>query len=141
MSLEEVRAAIDAARQLDPAAALALRLASVAGLRRAEVAALQWNDIDGNQLTVDSSASIVRGDGEPVVEDAPTKTANARVIRLDAQTLAEVAHLRNEREQISPYMFSITAGPASPDRIGWWWKRARDLSGIDGRWRLHDLRH
>ena len=30
---------------------------------------------------------------------------------------------------------------AAPDRIGWWWTRARKLSGIDRRWRLHDLRH
>jgi integrase len=33
-------------------------------------------------------------------------------------------------------------GPATqPDAIGWWWSRARKLSGIDARWRLHDLRH
>jgi integrase len=29
----------------------------------------------------------------------------------------------------------------APDRIGWWWARARKLSGIDKKWRLHDLRH
>ena len=28
-----------------------------------------------------------------------------------------------------------------PDRIGYWWHRARTLSAIDSRWRLHDLRH
>ena len=29
----------------------------------------------------------------------------------------------------------------SPDRISWWWKRARQMSGINSKWRLHDLRH
>jgi integrase len=28
-----------------------------------------------------------------------------------------------------------------PERIGWWWVRARELSQLDRRWRLHDLRH
>ena len=141
MSADEVRAAIDAARLIDPAAALALRIASVAGLRRAELAALRWDDVASSALTVDSSACIIRGDDEPLVEDAPTKTANARVVRLDERTLTEIEQLRKERRQISPYMFSMNEGPANPDRIGWWWKRARDLSGIDSHWRLHDLRH
>jgi integrase len=38
-------------------------------------------------------------------------------------------------------MFSIDEGPPNPDRIGWWWQRARELSGIQAEWRLHDLRH
>ena len=29
----------------------------------------------------------------------------------------------------------------NPERIGAWWRRARDRAGVDGRWRLHDLRH
>ena len=64
MTAEDVRAAIAAAHGLDPAAGVALRLAAVAGLRRAELAALRWDDLAGNELTVDSSATIVRGDGE-----------------------------------------------------------------------------
>jgi integrase len=41
MTLEDVRAVIRVARDFDPAAGLALRLAAVAGLRRAELAALR----------------------------------------------------------------------------------------------------
>jgi hypothetical protein len=41
MSIDAVRAAIAAAREIDPAPGLALRLAAVAGLRRAELAALR----------------------------------------------------------------------------------------------------
>jgi integrase len=141
MRAEEVRAAIEALRQVDPLAGLALRLAAVAGLRRAELAALRWDDVDGHRLRVDSSAGVIRGGGEPVVQDIPTKTATARVVPLDERTLEEIARLRAVWEQVSPYLFSDTTGPANPARIGWWWKRARDLSGIDARWRLHDLRH
>ena len=34
----------------------------------------QWTDLAGNQLTVDSSATIVRRDGESSVDDVATKT-------------------------------------------------------------------
>ncbi len=141
MTSDELRAAITAAREIDPAAGLALRLAAVAGLRRAELAALQWSDLEGNQLTIDSSACVVRRDGASSVEDVPTKTGDRRVLTLDPSTVAEIAALRADREQVSSYLFSDTTGPANPDRLGWWWTRAREQSGIARKWRLHDLRH
>jgi integrase/predicted nucleotidyltransferase len=141
MTPDDVRAAIAAAREIDPAAGVALRLAAVAGLRRAELAALRWTDLEGSQLTIDSSACVVRRDGESSVEDVPTKTGDRRVLTLDPATVEEIAALRTDREQVSPYFFSDTTGPANPDRIGWWWTRAREQSGIARKWRLHDLRH
>jgi integrase len=141
MTPDEVRAAITAAREIDPAAGVALRLAAVAGLRRAELAALQWTDLQGNELTIDSSACVVRRDGESSVEDVPTKTGDRRMLTLDPATFEELAALRADREQLSPYLFSDTTGPANPDRVGWWWTRAREQSGIARKWRLHDLRH
>jgi predicted nucleotidyltransferase len=113
----------------------------VAGLRRAELAALQWTDLVGNQLTVDSSATIVRRDGESWVDDVATKTGNHRTLTLDPATVEALTELRAVREQVSPYLVSDTTGPANPDRIGWWWARAREQSTIDRKWRLHDLRH
>jgi integrase len=94
MTPDEVRAAIASAREIDPAAGVALRLAAVAGLRRAELAALQWSDLAGSQLTVDSSACVVRRDGESSVEDVPTKTGDRRVLTLDPVTVDEIAALR-----------------------------------------------
>lgn len=141
MTADDVRAAIAAATDIDPAAGVALRLAAVAGLRRAELAALQWTDLVDNQLTVDSSATIVRREGESWVDDVATKTGNRRTLTLDPTTVDAIAALRLEREEIAPYLFSDTIGPANPDRVGWWWNRARERSGIDPKWRLHDLRH
>ena len=46
-----------------------------------------------------------------------------------------------ERKGLGPWMFSLGDGPPTPDRIGSWWRRARQLAGIDAAWRLHDLRH
>jgi integrase len=143
MTLDEVRAVIKTARELDPAAGLALRLAAVAGLRRAELAALRWNDLNGSCLTIDKSVEVVRTEerGKPELRVALTKTATRRQVGLDKETVAEIAALRQVREAISPFMFSVTSGPPNPDRIGWWWTRTRRLAGIDIKWRLHDLRH
>src|SRR3954451_2009645 len=59
MSAEEVIAVIKAGTEHDPMAGLALRVAAVAGARRAEIAALQWTDLDGSVLAVDSAVTVL----------------------------------------------------------------------------------
>jgi len=71
------------------------------------------------------------GDGDP---DERARSAHAET----ADLLAEA---RVGREELAPWLFSDTDGPPNPDRVSWWWKRARKESGIDESWRLHDLRH
>ena len=143
MSLDDVRAVIDAAASFDPAAALAFRIAAMTGARRAELAALRWDDVDEDgMLTIDSAIEVIRHPGEPrELRDAPTKTGNARTITLDPDTLNAISELRREREPYGPWMFGVGPDLVPPDHIGWWWTRARKESGIDKKWRLHDLRH
>jgi integrase len=142
MSVDEVRAVMAAAATIDPAAALALRLAAVAGARRAELAALQWTDQRDGMLTIDSAIEITsRGGRRPEFRDAATKTSNERTVALDTDTLNAIDALRRERGPYGPWMFGLGPELVSRDRIGWWWTRARQLSGIDPKWRLHDLRH
>jgi len=59
MSADDVRKVIAAAGEIDPAAGLALRLAAIAGARRAELAALRWVDVSDGMLLVDSAIEIV----------------------------------------------------------------------------------
>ena len=142
MSLDDVRAVMTAAATIDPAAVLALRIAAVTGARRAELAALQWTEVVDGQLTIDSAIEFVkRGDGSPEMRDAATKTANTRTLTLDPDTLALIETVRVQRQPYGPWMFGLGPELVSPDRIGWWWSRSRKLSGIDAKWRLHDLRH
>ena len=88
MTIEDVWTVIRLARELDPAPGLAARLAAVGGLRRSELAALRWDDLDGDRLNVDKSVEVERTDhrGHPEVRLALTKTANRRVVGLDAET-------------------------------------------------------
>ena len=118
-----------------------LRLAAVTGARRAELAALQWTDVADGMLMVDSAVETDRRSGRAVLSDAPTKTANQRRLTLDWATLAVVAAQQAELEPSGPWMFKVGDEPPNPDRIGYWWRLAREKAGPDARWRLHDLRH
>ncbi|MCU0270906.1 MAG: site-specific integrase [Acidimicrobiales bacterium] len=145
MSTDEVQRVLAAAERVHDMAPIALRLAAITGARRAELAALRWVDLDGDVLTIDSALSAVpeEVDGTVVTvkRDDPTKSADRRTVALDGDTAALLAVQRAKREPLTVWMFSDTEAVPHPDRIGYWWRRARTLSGIDEGWRLHDLRH
>lgn len=144
MATEDVRAVIEAAAEVHPMAPMALRLAAASGARRSELAGLRWDRIDDDRITIDRVIGVVRERGErgrPTLVEQPTKTANQRTVAIDAATAATLVELRAERESYAPWLFSDTDGPPHPDRIGWWWRRSRELADIDAKWRLHDLRH
>ena len=146
LEADEVRRVLAAAAAFDAAAGVALRLAAVTGARRSELAALRWDDLDGDRLTIDSSVAIIRHGTRqdpqpPTLSDDPTKTANRRVVTLDPNTLASIAALRAEREAFGPWILRVGERPVNPERITAWWRRARQAAGLEERWRLHDLRH
>ncbi len=142
MSVEEVGAALATAATVHSSVHLALRLAAVAGARRAELAALRWDSVVDGRVVIDHNITIDRtkltDDPERLVY-APTKTGDRRAVSLDATTLELIEKLRAESE--SPWMFGEDEQPPSPDKLGWWWKRVRKDAGLDPKWRLHDLRH
>lgn len=145
MSTDEVQRVLVAAEEVHEMAPLALRLAAITGARRSELAALQWSDLEGSVLTIDSALTVVREsvDGEivTVMRDDATKTADRRRVALDPDTVALLDPQRTKREPLTVWLFSDTEDPPHPDRIGYWWRRSRSLADIDVRWRLHDLRH
>lgn len=146
MSTDEVRRVLAAAAALDLAAEVALRLAAVTGARRAELAALRWEDFHDDLVSIDSAIATIRlgrrGEAQtPDLVDSPTKTANARSLTLDSSTLELIERLRAERAAYGPWLLAIGDRPINPDRIGAWWRLARKRAGIDLSWRLHDLRH
>ena len=59
------------ALEVEPAAPIALRLAAITGARRSELAALRWEDLDGDRLSIDSSVAIIRY-GTPEAPSTPT---------------------------------------------------------------------
>jgi len=132
--------------EVEPAAAVALRLAAVTGARRSELAALRWDDLEGDRLAIDSSMAIIRHGKQgspqsPTLRDDPTKTANRRTVTLDQTTVGQLEDLKDLQGSYGPWILSVGERPVNPERIAAWWRRARDRAGVDKRWRLHDLRH
>jgi len=103
------------------------------------VGALRWEDLSAGRLVIDSSIVILRsGDGlrRPTLRDDPTKTANRRVVTLDAVSINQLELLMAEYGTDVPWILSSGPGPVSPERVTAWWRRARDRAGVDTRWRF-----
>ena len=145
MSAEDIHAVLAGAVIVNEMAPVAFRLAAITGARRAELAALRRTDLDEAVLTIDSAITdVLEGEGddrETVVRDDPTKTGDRRRVALDPDTVEVLEPLRAQREPYAPWLFSDDDEAPRPDRIGYWWRRSRELAGIDKEWRLHDLRH
>jgi integrase len=64
------------------------------GLRREEIAALQWPDIDNDTISVRRARVTVRGD---VIEKGPKTKASRRTVDLDTDTMAVLRSWRRRQ--------------------------------------------
>lgn len=146
-----IAAAIAQLAELDPDYACLIHLQAVAGLRRAELAGLQWRDLDDGQLHV--RRTVVLDEAGRAVVQADTKSHRARRIPLDGGTLAlledhakrwqDRADLLEVTIRADHYLFPRLENPAvhmTPGQITQRWGRWRRRLGLDGV-RLHDFRH
>lgn len=115
-----------------------VRVAAYAGLRRGELVALRWRDVDfaGQKLIVRRALS-----GETEVQS--TKSRRAREVPLPDQAAAALQRLRRRGEFIGPdeYVFANRFGRRlDPSALRRRYERARDAAGLEPL-RFHDLRH
>jgi integrase len=115
-----------------------VRVAAYAGLRRGELVALRWRDVDfaGHKLIVRRALS-----GETEVRS--TKSRRAREVPLPDQSAAALQRLRLRGEFTGPddYVFANRFGRRlDPSALRRRYERARDAAGLDPL-RFHDLRH
>ena len=61
----------------------------------------------------------------------PTKTGSRRVVTLSPSLVEMVGEKAAVYAGVSGWLFTPDAEPPNPDRIGWWWRRSRELAGID----------
>ena len=150
-SVEMVRTVIEKAEERDPRLAPLLMLAALTGMRRGELCALRWTDVDleAGQLDVSRSVVVVPGG----LAEKTTKTDRGRRVALDEVGVAMLAEYRALVDQwaadadgeiaedafvFSPHVDAST--PFRPDNVTGFFIRVRDDLGLDGI-RLHDLRH
>jgi integrase len=95
--------------------AMGWRLLAATGMRRGEALALRWRDVDLDAGRVQVRRSIGRvktkGVGEELVE-GPTKTGQARVVEINAVTVAALRAFRATRRYF-PLDLSATPRPSS----------------------------
>ncbi len=111
------------------------------GLRRGELMALRWDDLDAENRVISVSKQVNRIKGELVV--STPKTANSvRKVAIPQQAV-ELLKAEHDKHPDNPLMFPSwrTGGLFSPDAIGRIHKKLLKKAGIDEAIRFHDLRH
>ncbi len=150
-SVEAVRSVIAAAEDRDPRLAPLLMLAALTGMRRGELCALRWTDVDLERRQLNVSRSIVVVPGG--LAEKSTKTDRFRIVALDDVGVALLTHHRAQVEEWAQqaevtvaedaYVFSHAVDgskPFRPDNVTGFFTRVRDPLGLH-EVRLHDLRH
>ena len=137
--------------------AVAWRTLAYTGMRRGELLALRWSDIDlrAGRITVTRSLSVFTdaGEGERLTEGPTKTTGSRRTIDLDPQTVETLKKHRAERGAFDlrliardTLVFASADGqPRHPNRFTRTFTAAVEHAIRDGvkltAIRLHDLRH
>lgn len=111
------------------------------GIRRGELVALLWTDLDIKAQTLSINKGAGRFKGE--VRVTPPKTANSvRIICLPRETV-ELLVQEHEKHLSNPYLFPspVTDRMYVPDCVGRLHKPLQRKAGITENVRFHDLRH
>jgi integrase len=150
-SVDSVRAVVAAAEERDPRLAPLLMLAALTGMRRGELCALRWSDVDLERGELDVSRSVVVAVGG--LAQKSTKTDRFRRVALDEvgiqllrQHLGNVETKAQDAGATVPaeaYVFSPSLDgrqPFRPDNVTSFFIRVRNSLGLRDV-RLHDLRH
>ena len=111
------------------------------GLRRGELLALRWDDLNVKDRILSVSKQVTRIDGELVVTEPKTKNS-VRKVALSQQAVALLVR-EHEQHPDSPILFPSprTGGYWSPDAVSRINRKLLAKAGIEEHVRFHDLRH
>jgi integrase len=152
-TLEEVRTLIATADKLDPTFAAVLRLVAATGMRRGEVCALRWRDVDLKAGTVRISQSVVAAAGGAILKSPKTR-ASIRTVAIDPDTTSILRRLQLTQRSLAmacgltlgpeAFLFSSEAGGLTlphPDTMSHTFATVRDKGKVAKDVHLHSLRH
>ena len=150
-SVDAVRQLVVAAEERDPRFAPLVMMAALTGMRRGELCALRWSDLDLDEGQIEVARSVVLVPGG--LGEKTTKTNRTRRVALDEVGLSvlrthrarveEWARLADEELRPDAFIFSPYVDgslPFRPDNVTNFFTRVRDELKLPDV-RLHDLRH
>lgn len=110
------------------------------GLRRGELLALLWTDLNIKEKCLTISKSVSRGKGELRVTEPKTKNS-IRTVYIDDEAIRLLIE-EHKRHPLNPYMFPspVTGGMYGPDCVARIHKKLLKKAGIEKHVRFHDLR-
>ena len=111
------------------------------GLRKGELVALLWSDLDVENKTISVSKQAVRVKGGGVKVTTP-KTATSIRVESIPQEAVELLVEEHEKHPDNPYMFPspVTGGMYYPDAVNAINRKIMKTLGLEPI-RFHDLRH
>ena len=125
---EQIQQMITAAK--DTELYIPLLLAALMGLRRSEICALKWDDVDLKQATLHIHSAVVRGDLGTYQTKPPKTLAGDRVLSIPSAVVRAMAAARTLDSRVTRL---------TPDAITRRFERL--LEKLKLSFRFHDLRH
>lgn len=127
---DQVRILMEAAKP-DKDLYCAVLLAATAGLRRSEICALTWSDLDTETGALNISKALVKNEFNDWILKGPKKKSSERVISIEPEVIAELQKNRTGFKSIVNL---------NPDQVTNRFCHLRDALGMD-EIRFHNLRH
>lgn len=130
--LDKFKQLVEGAKTADPRALCVTLLGGEAGLRRGEMIALEWSDIDFLRQTISISKSDYQG------HVGPTKGNRTRRLKVTRRTLEALQSIQHQ----GPYVLQRDDGrKTSPKKLKLWMMAAQKAAELPANGKLHMLRH
>lgn len=129
---EEIRLLLNTAKGTEME--IPLILAACCGMRRSEIAALTWKDVDFGKNTIKIKKALVMDDDNELIEKTTKTTAGTRTIRMFPVVSETLINYKEAHPDDGGYI-SIR-----PDIISHRFEKLVKRTGIQ-HYRFHDLRH
>jgi len=150
---EDVRRMIKLLHSEPPKYRVMIILDVLSGLRRGELVALRWSDIDFDSETVTIERAAVYISGLGIIDDTPKNETSSRTIKLSRIIFPMLQEYREEQstqriacgdhwKSTDDFVFtSEDGGRIHPDALSKWFKGFIKRHGFNENIHLHSLRH
>jgi integrase len=136
--VHEYRRLVDAAAKLDARIHVLVLLGGSAGLRRGEIMALKWSDLDIKRRIIHVQRSVWRGRKVNEVHETVPKGGKGRKVTMTSEVAAALSKSRNLRDRV---LTTDDGGALTNKIVRTWFERAQRAAGLEVTGAIHRLRH